>query len=343
MELVPVSIVIPSYNGLRFADQIISCMKPYYKSGYEIILVEDGSDDGIKEVFIEAFPKATYIWQENAGVADARFTGAKVATGEYIQLLDIDDTIQPEKLSTQYHHAKKYGLDFVYSGWRGAFKKENSDEITYSEWVLNDQFEDVAAATFDRWWFPPCSPIIRKESYLAVDGGDRSLKFIEDLGLWLKLYTEGYKFGYCDGKFSSYFKHENSMSLNSYRKTEMWWSDSAKVFIDTLEALEKSGQLNDRQTVAGLERLFVVNRDLAKFNLQKALKNWDYIFKLNPNFIPPKQSSLFMGCFQLLGYKNAEIIAQFINSIMKILFKKDPTNNIKGGDMYIAHNRNIQN
>ena len=104
-----VSIIVNTYNGERYVDGIIKTLRPYVLEDIEIILVDDGShkDDKTAIIFKKAFPDALIALQSNEGLAAARNKGAELATGEYLQFIDIDDSITDAKIYSQYEFAKK--------------------------------------------------------------------------------------------------------------------------------------------------------------------------------------------------------------------------------------------
>src|SRR5205823_14075911 len=68
---------------------------------YEIIVVDDGSQDGSGDLVRAFGEQIRYIRQENTGVAGARNRGIEESTGEYSALLDHDDLWHPTKLEKQ--------------------------------------------------------------------------------------------------------------------------------------------------------------------------------------------------------------------------------------------------
>jgi glycosyltransferase involved in cell wall biosynthesis len=94
-----ISVVIPAYNGERFLGQAIETALEQEYDPLEVIVVDDGSEDGTAEV-AQSHP-VRYLWQPNAGVAAARNTGIAAAQGELIAPLDQDDLWDPSKLSRQ--------------------------------------------------------------------------------------------------------------------------------------------------------------------------------------------------------------------------------------------------
>ena len=102
-----VSVVIPTFNRLDYLIKAVeSCIAQKW-SNLEIIIVDDGSQDGTKAK-IEAQLKEEwkncgihYLFQENSGASSARNVGLKVAEGDYIQFLDSDDELLPGKIQKQ--------------------------------------------------------------------------------------------------------------------------------------------------------------------------------------------------------------------------------------------------
>jgi glycosyltransferase involved in cell wall biosynthesis len=74
----------------------------------EVIVVDDGSTNHLDKVIAQYGSVIKYIWQENGGAGNARNTGIKTASGDYIALLDHDDIWAPEKLEVQVEVASRH-------------------------------------------------------------------------------------------------------------------------------------------------------------------------------------------------------------------------------------------
>lgn len=105
-----VSCVIPVYNRSEMIRRSVDSVLNQTYSNFEIILVDDGSNDFTPQVLEELKVKHPNIiqvaYQENAGPGVARNTGLKLAKGEYVQYLDSDDIIYPEKFEKQVETLK---------------------------------------------------------------------------------------------------------------------------------------------------------------------------------------------------------------------------------------------
>lgn len=89
-----VTVIIPVYNQIKYLERCIeSVFRQTYKD-LEIILVDDGSNDGseiVCEKYKEKDERIIVIHKENGGLSSARNLGIDIATGEYITFLDSDD------------------------------------------------------------------------------------------------------------------------------------------------------------------------------------------------------------------------------------------------------------
>jgi glycosyltransferase involved in cell wall biosynthesis len=84
-----VSVIVCSYNGGRTLATCLDSLGKLNYSDYEIILVDDGSTDGTRDI-AEQFPHVRYIYQDNRGLSHARNTGAAAAKGEVFAYTDSD-------------------------------------------------------------------------------------------------------------------------------------------------------------------------------------------------------------------------------------------------------------
>jgi len=107
MENTKISIVVPVYNAINFLEKCItSLIRQTYKN-LEIIIVNDGSTDGSGELIEQlsmSDPRIKVIHQENGGLSNARNSGIKIASGDYIGFVDSDDYVAPK----MYEHLMQF-------------------------------------------------------------------------------------------------------------------------------------------------------------------------------------------------------------------------------------------
>jgi glycosyltransferase involved in cell wall biosynthesis len=96
-----VSIIIPTYNRAEFLRKAISSVLDQTYPNYELIVVDDGSEDHSEGVVSSFRWPIRYLRQENRGPAAARNTGIQAAQSEFIAFLDSDDCFAKNKLALQ--------------------------------------------------------------------------------------------------------------------------------------------------------------------------------------------------------------------------------------------------
>jgi glycosyltransferase involved in cell wall biosynthesis len=106
-----ISLVLPVYN---IESYLPVCMENVLGQTYtrlEILLVDDGSTDGcpaLCDSYAEKDPRVRALHKENGGLSDARNFGIRHAEGEYISLIDPDDTVDLDYVEYLYDLAVKY-------------------------------------------------------------------------------------------------------------------------------------------------------------------------------------------------------------------------------------------
>ncbi len=103
MQQLPlVSIIIPTYNNGPVICEAIECSLNQTYENREVIVVDDGSTDDTKHRLKNKYDsKIIYVRQGNKGTGGARNTGIRNASGKYLQFLDADDLLDPEKIRIQ--------------------------------------------------------------------------------------------------------------------------------------------------------------------------------------------------------------------------------------------------
>lgn len=99
-----VSVVIPSYNRAARVPRAIDSALAQTGATMEVLVVDDGSTDDTRAVVAARYgadPRVRYLARANGGVSAARNTGLRAARGEFIALLDSDDTWLEGKVALQ--------------------------------------------------------------------------------------------------------------------------------------------------------------------------------------------------------------------------------------------------
>ena len=106
-----VSVIIPTYNRPNYLREAVNSVFAQTYPFIEILVIDDGSSEGgaltksalkpylSPDSLSSRLPKVTYLYQKNGGLVSAVNRGLALARGEYIQRLDDDDRLLPEKIA----------------------------------------------------------------------------------------------------------------------------------------------------------------------------------------------------------------------------------------------------
>ena len=118
-----VSVIMPVYNAEMTLEQAVTSVQAQSLEAWELLLIEDGSQDGSAELCADLArrdDRIRVVYQPvNTGAAAARNAGLAVARGRYIAFLDADDCWLENKLQRQVSFMQETGTVLCYSGfWR---------------------------------------------------------------------------------------------------------------------------------------------------------------------------------------------------------------------------------
>lgn len=111
-----ISIIIPVYNVKKYLKECVESALNQTYSSIEIILVDDGSDDGSEKICDELCRNTDRIrvfHRENCGLSAARNYGLDKCTGDYIYFLDSDDCIAADAIEILHRECRKYNGDIA--------------------------------------------------------------------------------------------------------------------------------------------------------------------------------------------------------------------------------------
>ena len=95
------SVVIPCYNAARFLEETLRSVLAQTYAAHEVIVVDDGSTDESARIAANFGPPVRVLRQTNQGESTVRNRGMAEARGDWVGLLDADDTWEPDKLHCQ--------------------------------------------------------------------------------------------------------------------------------------------------------------------------------------------------------------------------------------------------
>ena len=182
-----ISVVIPTFNRISLVARAINSVLKQSLNPYEIIVVDDGSDDGTSEMIQNKYKSIKLIQQQNNGVSAARNNGIKHAKGGWIALLDSDDEWTEKKLENQVDRLiKTPEYDFCHTNeiWirNGVRVNQRKKHEKYGGYIF-DKCLDICRIS-------PSSVLFRKNILDHVGWFDDQLPVCEDYDLWLRITAE---------------------------------------------------------------------------------------------------------------------------------------------------------
>lgn len=230
-----VSIVIPCYNAEAFVGEAIESALGQTYPNVEVIVVDDGSTDSSLDR-IKSFG-ARIRWESgpNRGGSAARNRGIELARGEFVQFLDADDLLAPEKVTRMLPVALAHGrAHLVYCDWeqidedgnqveRRSLRHDGSDQLDDVVWILRQQLTTM-------------TPLHWREQLKAVGGLDESLPCAQERDLHLRLACHGMR-----------FVHVPEVLVRVRRRAGSVSSDSNRVFRQHLHIVRRAKALLDER------------------------------------------------------------------------------------------------
>ncbi len=184
-----VSVVIPFYNQVNWLIEAIESVLCQTFTDFEIIVINDGSQEDISSFLHDYKDRITYKWKENGGPGSARNLGIEMAKGEYIAFLDSDDVWEPPKLELQVKRMDETKAIWSHTYW-AQFADNQTDSIAriYGPESKNNTFPGSLASINIA---TPCVMIRAKYLKNRFDlRFHEKMRFGQDNYLWLLLSSE---------------------------------------------------------------------------------------------------------------------------------------------------------
>lgn len=223
-----ISVIMPAFNSADYIKEAIESVINQTYRNFELIIVNDGSNDNTENIvrsFVEKDSRIKLINQENRGVAMARNLALASASGEWICILDSDDCLAPKTFEIFMNDEQINEIDLFDSGIMNFTKTENwPASICYSKDTLqsSDKFKEKLLINIFRSKSMPRNVLIRRS--IIFDNNilyDTRYSILEDVDFifelllkarCVKIYCEElYKYRVVD---SSLTHKINSVALN---------------------------------------------------------------------------------------------------------------------------------
>ncbi len=208
-EMPLVSVVIPCYNQADYLEQALLSVYSQSYQNYEIIVINDGSDDHTAAV-CQKYPAVKYVYAHRVGLPNARNIGVAHAKGETIVFLDADDVLYPNALELNLYYLKTFPeMAFVYGGHD---KIDATGEIIESPVTEPKQYNIYTALLQGNCIAMVASVMYRRALFFRYFF-DNKLPVCEDYDLYLRIARTYDALGHAK-PITGYRMHANNMSKN---------------------------------------------------------------------------------------------------------------------------------
>lgn len=313
MQNETVSVLIPAYNAATFLAQTLDSVLCQTWPHLEVIVVDDGSsDDTLAVAQRYAGPRVRVVTQPNAGASAARNHAFSFATGAYIQYLDADDLLHPDKIRAQMACLQEHPVTVLSSSAWAMFYTQ-PDEQDLIPTVLWRDYSEPTQWLVDAWenaaWMQPSAWLAHRSLIEAAGPWNEKLTLHDDGEFFSRVVLASSGIVFC-GEAKSFYRKGLSDSLSTIR--------SAKAVRSHLRVCE----LYEQHLLA--HRADETTRRACANNFQSLVYEYyphypdvlreaeDRIKALGGSSVQPRISPMFSKMSRLLGWKLSKRIQNFV-------------------------------
>ncbi len=309
-----VSILIPCYNAEKWIAQAINSALEQTYPNKEVIVVDDGSTDDSLTVIRQYSDRIHWETQSNQGGNFTRNRLLELSTGEWLQYLDSDDYLLPEKIEQQMNLlSEDPETDIICSP-------------AIAEYHQNGQVWQEASATLQprdpwillaKWALPQTGGSLwRKQALIDVGGWANHQPCCQEHELYSRLLMAGKRFAYWDTSGAVY----RLWSEKTVSRKNPWEPFRRRLEIKSRieEYLQQENQLTKERQNAINQSRFGCARVIYNYDQDWATKIVAKIHQQEPSFMPMASvPKLYQIIYKFWGLSAAEKVASLKRRIYK--------------------------
>jgi glycosyltransferase involved in cell wall biosynthesis len=214
-----VSVIIPVFNRAKVINKTLDSIKSQIYRPIEVLVIDDGSSDqsvSIVENFRDQNPDKELTFQiycqKNAGAPSARNHGIRMSEGKYLQFLDSDDTLEPEKISSQVESLENNDADIAVCDFRYDYGEFSENRTVKNQGNL---YEKLVSG----WSIYTSSPLIRAGIIKNHIRWNEKLRRQQDMDFLFKVFLLAPRYIYTPGVWCNYIQHDGGQISDTYQLT----------------------------------------------------------------------------------------------------------------------------
>lgn len=305
------SILIPCHNAQPWIAQCIESALSQTWPLKEVIVVDDGSTDGSLEVIQSFGDRIRWETGPNRGGNAARNQLLELARGEWLQYLDADDYLWPDKIEKQLRFVADHPeLDVVFS--RYVLETMEGGRLRQEVGRMPEPLDPWELLV--RWDLPQTGAVLSRKQGVRDAGGWRDNQpCCQEHKLYLRLLRAGKRFGYCADYGAVYRQWSaGSVSTKNPAQVHQWRID---IIALAEEHLRSSGELTTSRVWAINQARLEIARLVWQYDRVKARQIVKIIQQSLPEFRPGGPGGRihyghgYQLGYRLLGFAFAETFA----------------------------------
>jgi len=300
-----VSVIMAVHNDEKYVEEAIKSILDQIFRNFELIVIDDYSTDNslkILEEYASRDPRIKIIrLSENIGPGGARNEGLKAAKGRYIAVQDADDISMPERLQKEYEYLVKNEDKFlVHSG--AFYINENDTKIIQERIPIVNEKELLETLKIKNVIVHP-TVMYKNQDYRYRP----KLWFSEDYDLYLRLMSDGKKFGTTPELLVKYRVSESSRSFNKITTQRLAAIKANEYYYERLKTGNDSYDFLDEKEIINVNPLkneneAVIRALITSYRILEDNKNLRFFCK---------------RYFTLFGFFNKYLFVFFISYLPK--------------------------
>lgn len=309
-----VSIIVPCFNAEAWLAETLESALAQTWPNKEIVVVNDGSTDNSLAIAQGFSPRGVKVLdQANRGASAARNHGLRLTRGEFIQFLDADDLLAPEKIARQIALLQQRAVGTIASCAWGRFQKDPQSARFTDIAVFRDfkPLEFLCLAGETGAMMHPSAWLISREVAERAGPWDETLSLNDDGEYFCRVALASSGIAYCsDETARSYYRSGLPGSLSQRRSEQARRSQYRSIELITakLKATEDSDRI--RQACAGHWRRFV--HDFFPFPAELIKRAEGKLHKMGEALGRPPMGPKTAALAALIGWRNVWRLKQHL-------------------------------